>query len=53
MKWSPFLVQIHNLPLKSMTKETGCEIGSKLGKVIDVDVSEKCVYWGKYLRVRV
>ena len=53
LKWSPFWVQIHNLPLKSMTKETGWEIGSKVGRVIDVDVPEKGVCWGKYLRVRV
>ena len=44
LKWSPFWVQIHNLPLKSMTKETGWEIGSKVGRVIDVDVPEKGVY---------
>ncbi|XP_030940122.1 uncharacterized protein LOC115965057 [Quercus lobata] len=53
LKWSPFLVQILNLPLKSRTRETGMEIGSKLGKVLDVDVSEKGVQWGRYLRVRI
>ncbi|XP_030940140.1 uncharacterized protein LOC115965077 [Quercus lobata] len=50
---SPFWVQIHNLPLKSRTRETGRVIGTSLGEVMDVDVSESGVNWGKYLRVRV
>ena len=29
------------------------EIGSKIGKVLDVDVPEKGVQWGRYLRVRI
>ena len=29
------------------------EIGSKLGKVLEVDVSEKGVQWGRYLCVRI
>ena len=53
LKWSPFWVQISNLPLKSRTSETGMEIGSKIGKVLDVDVPEKGVQWGRYLRVRI
>nr|POE69162.1 uncharacterized protein CFP56_74507 [Quercus suber] len=53
LKWSPFWVQIYNLPLKSMTRETGLEIGAKLGLVLDIDVPEKGVQWGKFLRVRV
>lgn len=50
---SPFWVQIHNLPLKSKTRETGRAIGATLGAVIDVDVVESRVHWGKSLRVRV
>ena len=50
---SPFWVQIHNLPLHSRTREIGWEIGSKLGEVVEVDVAESGVHWGKYLRVRV
>lgn len=46
-------MQIHNLPLKSRTRETGRVIGTSLGEVMDVDVSESGVKWGKYLRVRV
>ena len=50
---SPFWVQIHNLPLKSRTRETSKAIGAKLGEVLDVDVAESGVHWGKFLRVRV
>ena len=53
MKWSPFWVQIFNLPLKSRTKETGWTIGAKLGEVMEVDVPDSGVQWGKCLRVRV
>lgn len=50
---SPFWIQIFNLPLKSRTSETGQAIGSKVGEVMAVDVSESGIHWGKYLRVRV
>ena len=43
LKWTPFWVQIYNLPLKSMTRETGMEIGAKIGTVLDIDVPEKGV----------
>ncbi|XP_030941830.1 uncharacterized protein LOC115966814 [Quercus lobata] len=53
MKWTPFWVQIYNLPLMSTTQESDLVIGGKIGRVLDVDVPEKGVQWGKYLRVRV
>ncbi|KAK9996581.1 hypothetical protein SO802_021267 [Lithocarpus litseifolius] len=53
LKWAPFWIQIYNLPLKSRTKETGWVIGSSLGSVLDVDVPDSGVQWGKCLRVRV
>ena len=53
LKWTPFWVQVYNLPLKSMTRETGMEIGAKIGMVLDIDVPEKGVQWGKFLRVRI
>ena len=53
LKWTPFWVQIYNLPLKSMTRDTGMEIGGKIGMVLDIDVPEKGVQWGKFLRVRI
>lgn len=44
---SAFWVQIHNLPLKSRTTEMGRAIGAKLGEVLDVDVAESGIHWGK------
>ena len=40
LKWSPFWIQIFNLPLKSRIKEMGWEIDFKLGEVLEVDVPE-------------
>ena len=53
MKHCPFWVQIFNLPLKSRTKETRWVIGSTLGEVLDVDISDSGVHWGRCLRVLV
>nr|POF05321.1 uncharacterized protein CFP56_37629 [Quercus suber] len=55
MKWSPFWVQIFNLPLNCKTKEIGWPIRSKLGEVVDVDVdvSDVEVQWGRCLSIRV
>ena len=50
---SPFWVQIHNLPLNGRIRETGWEISSKLGEVMEVDVAKSGVQWGRYLRVKV
>ena len=51
LKWSPFWIQMFIPPLKSRTRETGIIIGSKLGEVLDVDIPESGVQWGKCLRV--
>ena len=40
LKWSPFWVQIYNLPLKSRIRETGKAIGASLGQVLVVDVED-------------
>lgn len=53
LQWIPFWVQMFNLRLKSMTRESRYEIGLKLEKVLDVDVPEKGVQWGRFLRVRI
>ena len=47
IKWVPFWVQIYNLPVNSRTRDTGWAIGSCLGVVLDVDVAESKVQWGK------
>ena len=40
LKWSPFWVQIYNLPLKNKTRETGKAIGASLEEVMEVDVGD-------------
>lgn len=44
---------MHNMPLACMNREAGCNIGSTVGTVEQVDVNSKGVGWGKYLRVKV
>ena len=53
LKGAPFWIQIFNLPLKCRTKDIGWAIGSKLGEVLEVNVSESGVQWARCLRVRV
>ena len=53
LRWSPFWVQMYNLPLKHRTKETRMAIGASLGEVLEVDVVDTGVQWGKCLLVRV
>nr|XP_023871973.1 uncharacterized protein LOC111984577 [Quercus suber] len=47
IKWTPFWVQIYNLPLMGMTREIGMEIGEKVGMVLDEDVPGKGSSIGK------
>ncbi|KAF5457896.1 hypothetical protein F2P56_021970 [Juglans regia] len=44
-------VQKHNLPLAYMTKKRGEQLGSAMGKVVDVDVQDDGSGWGCCLRV--
>uniref|UniRef100_A0A7N2KYU9 DUF4283 domain-containing protein n=1 Tax=Quercus lobata TaxID=97700 RepID=A0A7N2KYU9_QUELO len=53
LKWAPFWIQIFNIPLKCRTKEIGWAIGSKLGEVLEVNVSKSRVRWARCLRMRV
>ena len=48
-----FWVQIHNLPIKSMTLELGMSIGSSISKVVQVANSDENGIIGRSLRVRV
>ena len=43
IKWSPFWIQIFNLPLNSRTKETRWVIGSTWGTVMEVDAPDSGV----------
>ncbi|XP_035543571.1 uncharacterized protein At4g02000-like [Juglans regia] len=46
-------IQMLNLPLSYMNKEMGELIGRSLGEVLEVDVQEDGLAWGRCLRVRV
>ena len=52
-KDAAFWVQIHGLPTLSQTREAGLRIGRSLGKVVKVDVGDKGLSIGCYLRIRV
>jgi len=51
--FSPFWVQIHDMPLGCMNRAVEYHIGSSLGKVENVAVAEDDVGWGRYLQARV
>ena len=53
IKWAPFWVQIFNLPLNCRTREIGWAIRAKLGEVMEVDIQDSRVQWGRCQRVRV
>ncbi|KAF5445787.1 hypothetical protein F2P56_034811 [Juglans regia] len=48
-----FWIQLHNLPLACMSKSVGELIGRSVGEVVDVDVMEDGLGWGRFMRVRV
>jgi hypothetical protein len=48
-----FWIRMFNLPLACMGKEIGYKIGSSVGLVEEVDVSDGEAGWGEFLQVRV
>ncbi|KAI7982234.1 hypothetical protein LOK49_LG15G01883 [Camellia lanceoleosa] len=48
-----FWIQVHNLPLISMTKEVGYLIGNKIGSSVDVEYGAGGMAAGRYMRIRV
>lgn len=51
--FSPFWVQVHEMPLVCMNKTVGIKIGESMGVVEDVDVAGDGAGWGRCLRIRV
>lgn len=41
------------MPLASMTHDVGVQIGENIGRVITVQVDDRGIGWGKFLRIRV
>jgi hypothetical protein len=52
-RYSPFWVQVHEMPLLCMNKNVGTKIGNSLGILEDIDVAGNGLGWGSYLRLRV
>ncbi|XP_042972731.1 uncharacterized protein LOC122304523 [Carya illinoinensis] len=52
-RFEPFWVQLHNLPLATMTEEVGIQFVESIGHVIRVDAEVDARAWGHCLRVRV
>nr|POE84848.1 hypothetical protein CFP56_76542 [Quercus suber] len=50
---SPFWVQIRGLPFENMTEDIGRDIGSKIGRVLEVDKRAIQADQAKFLRIRV
>ncbi|XP_065618457.1 uncharacterized protein LOC136062818 [Quercus suber] len=50
---SPFWVQIWGLPFENMTEDIGRDIGSKIGRVLEVDKRAILADQAKFLRIRV
>ncbi|KAK9983959.1 hypothetical protein SO802_033484 [Lithocarpus litseifolius] len=50
---SPFWVQIWGLPFENMTEDIGKDIGSKIGRVLEVDKRAMQADLAKFLRIRV
>ena len=50
---SPFWVQILGLPFENMTEEIWKDVGSKIGRVLEVDKRAMQVDQAKFLRIRV
>ncbi|KAL5839078.1 hypothetical protein ACOSQ4_011686 [Xanthoceras sorbifolium] len=51
--FTPFWVQVYNLPLSCMNKDAGIFLGGLVGTVIEIDGGQNGDCVGKFLRVRV
>ncbi|XP_041009453.1 uncharacterized protein LOC121253514 [Juglans microcarpa x Juglans regia] len=49
----PFWLQLHGLPPAAMIKKGGERISSAVGDVLNIEVDEDGIGWGKFLRIRV
>lgn len=50
---SAFWIRVYNLPILSMVHEVGEDIGNNIGPLVEVDVPENGIGWGRFLRIRV
>ncbi|KAI8009834.1 hypothetical protein LOK49_LG06G00399 [Camellia lanceoleosa] len=53
-RWSPFWVQVHGLPLDKMTRVHGEVIGSRIGRLVEIEaLSNGLLIHRSFLRLRV
>lgn len=53
-RWNPFWVQVHGLPLAKMTRAHGEVIGSRIGRLVEVEApSDGLLIHRSFLRLRV
>ena len=50
---APFWIQVWGLPFEYMTEEAGRDIGSKIGRVMEVDKRSWQANQAKFMRVRI
>lgn len=41
------------MPLASMTQDVGVQIGESIGRVVTVQIDDRGIGWGKFLRIKV
>ena len=46
-------IQIHNVPFARLNRSCAELIGKKVGDVLEINISESRVCWGRYLLVRI
>jgi hypothetical protein len=49
----PFWVQVHNIPVGSMSEKNGKQIAASLGEFLEYDEKNNSNFWRKYMRIRV
>ncbi|XVF26590.1 hypothetical protein REPUB_Repub14bG0030800 [Reevesia pubescens] len=48
----PFWIQIHGLPVGMFSEKIGIVLGESIGEVLEVDMDDIRINWGRYLRIR-
>uniref|UniRef100_A0A2N9FK76 Reverse transcriptase domain-containing protein n=1 Tax=Fagus sylvatica TaxID=28930 RepID=A0A2N9FK76_FAGSY len=48
---SLFWIRIHNLPILSMVREVGEDVGNHIGRLVEVDLPDNGIVWGRCGRV--
>ena len=52
-RFTAFWIRVLNLPIKSMVRAVGEDIGNAIERIIEVDVPENGIGWSRYLCIQV